>query len=189
MIASTLNFLNFCGLSNIIFIHPARENQSLNPQLSQLLGIIQFHLSGEKSRFNPQLSQGAKGDTDAKGDTCATGLDTNGNLSINGSITATGDITAFSDRRLKSEIERIEGGLEKVSKINGYTYIQNNKRSTGCVAQEVMEVLPEAVLEVYNGTAEETLYTLAYGNLAGLFVEAIKELKGELDALKKKVGV
>jgi hypothetical protein len=34
--ASTLNFLNFWGLSNIIFIHPARENQSLNPQLSQL---------------------------------------------------------------------------------------------------------------------------------------------------------
>jgi hypothetical protein len=157
--------------------------------------------SGEGVDFNftiPPGSQGAKGDTGAtgpegpqgpNGNTGATGLDTNGNLSINGSITATGDITAFSDRRLKSEIERIEGGLEKVSKINGYTYIQNNKRSTGCVAQEVMEVLPEAVLEVYNGTAEETLYTLAYGNLAGLFVEAIKELKGELDALKKKVGV
>jgi len=154
--------------------------------------------SGEGVDFNftiPPGPQGAKGDTGAtgsqgaKGDTGATGLDTNGNLSINGSITATGDITAFSDRRLKSEIERIEGGLEKVSKINGYTYIQNNKRSTGCVAQEVMEVLPEAVLEVYNGTAEETLYTLAYGNLAGLFVEAIKELKEELDALKKKVGV
>ena len=157
--------------------------------------------SGEGVDFNftiPPGPQGAKGDTGAtgpegpqgpNGNTGATGLDTNGNLSINGSITATGDITAYSDRRLKSEIERIEGGLEKVSKINGYTYIQNNKRSTGCVAQEVMEVLPEAVLEVYNGTAEETLYTLAYGNLAGLFVEAIKELKGELDALKKKVGV
>ena len=157
--------------------------------------------SGEGVDFNftiPPGPQGAKGDTGAtgpegpqgpNGNTGATGLDTNGNLSINGSITATGDITAFSDRRLKSEIESIEGGLEKVSKINGYTYIQNNKRSTGCVAQEVMEVLPEAVLEVYNGTAEETLYTLAYGNLAGLFVEAIKELKGELDALKKKVGV
>lgn len=157
--------------------------------------------SGEGVDFNftiPPGPQGTKGDTGAtgpegpqgpNGNTGATGLDTNGNLSINGSITATGDITAFSDRRLKSEIERIEGGLEKVSKINGYTYIQNNKRSTGCVAQEVMEVLPEAVLEVYNGTAEETLYTLAYGNLAGLFVEAIKELKGELDALKKKVGV
>lgn len=142
--------------------------------------------SGEGVDFNFTIPPGPQG---AKGDTGATGLDTNGNLSINGSITATGDITAFSDRRLKSEIERIEGGLEKVSKINGYTYIQNNKRSTGCVAQEVMEVLPEAVLEVYNGTAEETLYTLAYGNLAGLFVEAIKELKGELDALKKKVGV
>jgi hypothetical protein len=153
---------------------------------------------GAKGDTGANGSQGAKGDRGAtgpegpqgpNGNTGATGLDTNGNLSINGSITATGDITAFSDRRLKSEIERIEGGLEKVSKINGYTYIQNNKRSTGCVAQEVMEVLPEAVLEVYNGTAEETLYTLAYGNLAGLFVEAIKELKGELDALKKKVGV
>jgi hypothetical protein len=52
-----------------------------------------------------------------------------------------------------------------------------------------MEVLPKAVLDVYNGTAEETLYTLAYGNLAGLSVETIKELKGALDALKKKVGV
>ena len=144
---------------------------------------------GDTGTTGPEGPQGPNGNTGAKGDTGATGLDTNGNLSINGSITATGDITAFSDRRLKSEIERIEGGLEKVSKINGYTYIQNNKRSTGCVAQEVMEVLPEAVLEVYNGTAEETLYTLAYGNLAGLFVEAIKELKGELDALKKKVGV
>jgi len=133
---------------------------------------------GPKGDTGTTGPQGQKGDPGAKGDTGATGLDTNGNLLINGSITATGDITAFSDRRLKSEIERIEGGLEKVSKINGYTYIQNNKRSTGCVAQEVMEVLPEAVLEVYNGTAEETLYTLAYGNLAGLFVEAIKELKG-----------
>ena len=41
--ASTLNFLNFWGLSNIIFIHPARENQSLNPQLSQLLWNIQYN--------------------------------------------------------------------------------------------------------------------------------------------------
>ena len=47
-------------LFNIIFIHPARENQSLNPQLSQLLGIIQYNFYSslrEKSRFNPQLSQ------------------------------------------------------------------------------------------------------------------------------------
>jgi hypothetical protein len=147
---------------------------------------------GDAGATGPEGPQGPKGNTGSKGDAGPqgpTGLDTNGNLSINGSITATGDITAFNDRRLKSEIERIEGGLKKVSKIKGYTYIQNNKRSTGCVAQEVMEVLPEAVLEVYYGTAEETLYTLAYGNLAGLFVEAIKELKGELDALKKKVGV
>ena len=55
--SSTLNFLNFCGLSNIIFIHPARENDSLNPQLSQLLWIIQFHPARENQSLNPQLSQ------------------------------------------------------------------------------------------------------------------------------------
>ena len=145
--------------------------------------------TGPKGDKGDTGATGPKGDKGDSGPQGPTGLDTNGDLYIDGSITATGDITAFSDIRIKSEVERIEGGLEKVSKINGYTYIQNNRRSTGCVAQEVMNVLPEAVLEVYNGKVEETLYTLAYGNLAGLFVEAIKELKGELDALKKKVGV
>jgi hypothetical protein len=37
MIASTLNFLNFCGLSNIIYIHSAKQNDSFNPQLFQPL--------------------------------------------------------------------------------------------------------------------------------------------------------
>jgi len=41
--SSTLNFLNFCGLSNIIFIQFSHKNDSLNPQLSQLLWIIQYN--------------------------------------------------------------------------------------------------------------------------------------------------
>jgi hypothetical protein len=93
-------------------------------------------------------------------------------LDVVGDILASGNITAYSDRRLKSDIERIEGALDKVCALGGYTFTMNDKRSTGLIAQEVKEVLPEAV----HGS-EETHYSLAYGNVIGLIVEAIKELK------------
>jgi len=88
-----------------------------------------------------------------------------------GDYTAAGDITAFSDRRLKTEIKPIESALEKVKKLSGYTYIKDGRRSTGVIAQEVLEVLPEVV---HGG--EETMYSVAYGNMVGLLIEAIKEL-------------
>tara|TARA_B110000467_G_C18223709_1_gene424547 strand:- start:68 stop:424 length:357 start_codon:yes stop_codon:yes gene_type:complete len=102
-----------------------------------------------------------------------------GNLYINGTATATTDLVVTSDRRLKSDIKRIEGALEKISKINGYMYTHNNQASSGCMAQEVKEVLPEVVRG-----SEDTVYTLAYGNMAGLIIEAIKELKSEIEELK-----
>jgi hypothetical protein len=115
--------------------------------------------------------------------------DANGNLTIPGAFTAGGDITAFSDRRVKSDLARIEGAMDKILALGGYTFTQNERRSTGLIAQEVLEVLPEAVHQVQNGVDGEQLYTLAYGNLAGMFVEALKELKGEVEDLKKKIGV
>ena len=98
--------------------------------------------------------------------------DANNELKVTGSILATQDILAFSDRRLKSNIERIEGALDKVCALGGYTFTMNDKPSTGLIAQEVLEVLPEAV----HGS-EETQYSLAYGNMIGLLVEAVKELR------------
>ena len=93
-------------------------------------------------------------------------------LKVYGNVLATHDIVAFSDRRLKSNIERIEGALDKVCALGGYTFMMNDKPSTGLIAQEVLEVLPEAV----HGS-EETQYSLAYGNMIGLLVEAVKELR------------
>ena len=93
-------------------------------------------------------------------------------LEVTGNILVSGDVTAFSDRRLKSKIERIEGALDKVCALGGYTFTMNDKPSTGLIAQEVLEVLPEAV----HGS-EETQYSLAYGNMIGLLVEAVKELR------------
>jgi hypothetical protein len=101
--------------------------------------------------------------------------DPDSKLEVNGDIYATGDVTASSDRRLKTDIKRIENALDKVCAIGGYTYMMNDKPSTGLIAQEVLEVLPEVI----HGS-EETSYSLAYGNVIGLLVEAIKELKEKI---------
>ena len=104
---------------------------------------------------------------------------------VAGDIYATSNITAYSDRRAKSNIEKIKNPLEKINKISGYTYTMKtednlDKRYTGLIAQEVLEILPEAV-----AGSEETQYSLAYGNMVGILVEAIKELKLEIDELKR----
>jgi hypothetical protein len=93
-----------------------------------------------------------------------------------GNFTATGDVAAYSDSRLKYDVKVIESALDKVKKLNGvtfYKYTDPNHRSTGLIAQEVAAVLPEAVR--YD---EQGYLTVAYGNLVGLLVEAIKELTG-----------
>jgi len=105
-------------------------------------------------------------------------------LHVNGNILATGDVTAYSDKRVKTDISKIKDPLNKVCSINGYTYkrtdTDDDKTHTGLLAQEVMEVLPEVV----HGS-EDTTYSVAYGNMVGLLIEAIKELKLEIDELKK----
>ena len=101
-----------------------------------------------------------------------------GGVKIHGSLTATGNVTAYSDIRHKKDIVKLDNALEKVEKLNGYTYTRkdDSKRYTGLIAQEVLEVLPEAVIADEKGD-----YSLAYGNMAGLFVEAMKEMKSKLD--------
>ena len=105
-----------------------------------------------------------------------------GNLNVTGSIAATSNITAFSDRRLKSDLQVIPDALAKVLALTGYTYNRTDfdtTRQTGLIAQDVKTVLPEAVEENKDG-----IMTLAYGNMVGLLVEAIKELKSEIEELK-----
>jgi putative yapH protein len=94
-------------------------------------------------------------------------------------IISSGDITAFSDIRLKTNIEKIENALDKVCQLSGYTYDMNDKRRTGVIAQEVEKVLPEVVQN-----REDGYKTIAYGNMIGLLIEAIKELKEEIKVIK-----
>ena len=106
-------------------------------------------------------------------------------ISNTGDLTCTGNVTAYSDLRLKYNIELIPNALEKVCALRGVTFNRkdSNCRYTGLIAQEVQEVLPEVVIE---NKDDEKFLSVAYGNMVGLLVEAIKELKQEIDELKGK---
>lgn len=108
-----------------------------------------------------------------------------GLLDDSGSLTILADLITFSDETLKTNIKIIDNPLAKVESLTGVTFTRTDtgKDSTGLIAQKVKEVLPEAV-----HIAEDGKLSVAYGNLAGLFVEAIKELSKEVSELKKQIN-
>ena len=111
-----------------------------------------------------------------------TGGTINGNINATGTITAGGDITAFSDERLKHNVNRIENALYKTLQLNGVTFeTKENKKSLGVIAQNVLSVLPEVVQENDNG-----YLSVAYGNIVGVLIEAIKELNAKIEKLEAK---
>jgi len=106
-------------------------------------------------------------------------LSNNGN-NLSGNFTATGNVTAFSDARLKENVETIEGALEKVSQMRGVMYDKDGERGTGVIAQEMQQVMPEVVIDSGRGD----YLSVAYGNIVGVLIESIKELKAEIEELK-----
>jgi len=109
-----------------------------------------------------------------------------------GSVISKMNITAYgtaSDIRLKDNIEVIPNALEKVSELRGVTfdYKSDGKRNTGLIAQELEKVLPEAVYKtnLLGEYEEDKVLAIRYGNVVGLLVEAIKELKAEIEDLKR----
>jgi len=104
-----------------------------------------------------------------------------GSISVSGSIAATGDITAYSDARLKTDIETITGALDRVRKLRGVTFSRRDtgNRGVGLIAQELALIVPEAVM-----THEDGLLSVAYGNLVGVLIEAVKDLADKVERLE-----
>jgi len=104
-----------------------------------------------------------------------------------GAATFNNDITAFSDRRLKTDITNIENALPKVMRMQGVYYKRNDvedaREQVGVIAQDMETIVPEVVL-----TADDEMQTKSvdYGKLCAVLIESIKELKAEIDELKKK---
>lgn len=99
-------------------------------------------------------------------------------------LTASGNVTAYSDVSLKDNIETISNALEMVNSLRGVRFnrkdLEGNPLQIGVVAQEVEKIVPEVVK-----TADDGLKSVAYGNLIGLLIEAVKELSAEVEELKK----
>lgn len=107
------------------------------------------------------------------------------NIASDGTVYAKGSFVSTSDRNLKTNLSPIGDALDKIHKITGYTYdrIDTHRQECGLVAQEVLEILPQVVSK-----DESDMYTIAYGNMAGLFVQAFKELQKEVETLRAEVA-
>jgi hypothetical protein len=111
-------------------------------------------------------------------------------LTGSGDLTVKNDIVAYgspSDKRLKENIKPIESALDKVSKLQGVTFdwkksdsILDIKEDIGFIAQDVQKVIPELVRE-----NEDGMLSMRHQGIAPILLEAIKELKAEIEELKK----
>ena len=100
--------------------------------------------------------------------------------------TFTGVVTApnfvsSSDGRLKSEVETISDALAIVCALRGVRFNMDGSRQIGVIAQETKVVLPEVVRD-----NEAGLLSVAYGNITGLLIEAVKELAARVAVLEEK---
>ena len=133
-------------------------------------------------------------------------------LSVNGDIFATGNVTAYSDRRRKKEITTLQNALDRVLKLRGVNYrwrrfeevapedrhlLPHDKHSShgphdqtdyenvqmGLIAQEAQDIIPEVVME----NPENGCLSIDYAHMAGLLVEAIKDLNKKVEEQGKLI--
>ena len=109
-------------------------------------------------------------------------------MSDAGAATFNNNVTAFSDRRLKSDIQTLENGLEKVEQLRGVTYTRDDNvdggQQLGVIAQEVEEVFPQVVRTADD---ERGTKSVDYGRLTGALIEAVKELSDKVKKLETEI--
>ncbi|MFC1476114.1 tail fiber domain-containing protein [Candidatus Zixiibacteriota bacterium] len=114
-------------------------------------------------------------------------------LHVLGYICCTEDFVACSDARYKTEIETLENGLDKVSRLRGVSFTWkcedfpehkfSNRRKLGFIAQELRDVLPDVVMQNDDG-----YYSVDYGRITPILVEAVKDLKAQNDEMKTRMA-
>lgn len=104
-------------------------------------------------------------------------------VSIDGSgnVVATGDVTSSSDERLKQNIETLTNALATVKALRGVSFVKGGKPSLGLIAQEVQRIVPCLVHEDSDG-----YLSVAYANMVGLLIEAVKQLSDRVETLEKE---
>ena len=117
-----------------------------------------------------------------------------GNVTITGSLTVGSTITENSSIRYKDNIETVKYGLDKVLQMRGVTYTKKDTglKEIGVIAEEMNEIVPEVIMKNEEGEVD----SVSYSRLSAVFIEAIKELKQEMNEqnliiseLKSKLGL
>ena len=103
-------------------------------------------------------------------------------LDVTGAIVASDNVTAFSDERLKDNVVTIPEALSKVEAMRGVHYTKDSKAGSGVIAQELEKVAPELV---ENATEYKSV---AYGNITGYLIEAVKELSAKVKVLEEQLN-
>ena len=102
-----------------------------------------------------------------------------GTLTAVGTITGSADVIAYSDKRLKENVKTLDG--KKVLEMRGVSFdrVDTGKASSGVIAQEIEKIAPELVIDDGNFKG------VAYGNIVGYLIEAIKDQQKQIDELKE----
>ena len=125
-----------------------------------------------------------------------------GGVNVYGALVATGNVTAYSDIRKKTNIEKLEGGLDLVEQLEPkrFDWIESGKPSLGFIAQEVEELLPELVDTNQNAITEvdesdddqniievgtEEVKSLDYGKMVSVLWAAVREQQEQINELRK----
>jgi len=101
-------------------------------------------------------------------------------------VTAVNGFTESSSIALKENVNPITNALDAISKLVGVTYDRKNgssKNEPGLIAEEVDKILPNLVSHKEDGTAEGIFYS----KITAYLVEAIKDLKSQIDPLKEEI--
>jgi hypothetical protein len=123
-------------------------------------------------------------------------------LQVAGTIGASGNITAFtSDKRLKKKTGPIKNPLDKVCKLEGFTYVHNeiakehgftdDRQYIGLSAQDLQEVLPEVVFPApfdADNKSGQNFLTVQYERIVPLLVEALKEERAKRESLEERLA-
>jgi hypothetical protein len=159
--------------------------------VNDIVGVPEdVYVSSTKLNFTPSTgnlySTISSSQNVVTGNVTASGLVTSQNV-VTGNVTASGLVTAqdfnsTSDISLKENITQIENSLDILEKLTGIKFNWKNTQeiSYGLSAQEVEQVLPEIVK-----TRENGLKGVNYLNIIAILIESVKELKNEIEILKK----
>lgn len=99
---------------------------------------------------------------------------------------ADGEWKHVSDRRAKKNIQPLSYGLDVINQLNpvSFTYKRNDYNTIGFIAQEVLDIIPEAV-----SGSEENGYSMSYQTLTPAIVQSIQELDLKLSTIEAVSGI